>query len=767
MKHIPSTSASNLNDYLERENDGNDLPRVVYEWGQHCRPETAKAEFRALREEHGAQGAVRTVAARYVKPRDPAEATHLKVGKNWRAAKAGEAATHQRIEPKEPLAKRAEAYHYIISFSLEDVNPEDPEQTRKAFDAVVAMWERDYSGVQSKLVAHGDARGSKNAQERGEKGKFHVHIMANAVIHTEMEVDGRVFKPGMRVAGPLTQVDQMRTRHDAFLEERGHEFELGPQRLPAPGSDEARAVRRTDHDFYERERGKLSDQEAAGSAIEAAFVKFNDGQLAGVAPADRKRRLVDEIKAGSGLIMKVRTTKAGDVKLRSWDVEGRKKPIGRTELGERYTDAGIDEQLELLAQGKWKPNKRFQAGPSRPIRKLPETELAELQLEVNTLAQGELQAQAADQSELRIRRAMFDPELLMVLEHYQVRGDLVRAHAEVEQRFGADRAEAYRDFFNKMTPGDVDEARIRADIRAGADTRRPEPMRRQQSQSEMIRAIVLEQQEKLDAASAERTAEYEKKRIQTQSEPVSIERVELVAPEPGTPAEPVRELPADRSRQASEATQKPAASAPQVRADAGAIPAPAKTVPAKPVQPAKRRERKVGVLNRQQMNDAELVAVVMSERADGGAYIDFQLAAGDPAAVRQPGLHLHAKSVERVDKQGGDTRKVTVTWRQLSAPQYERFKAAGGDNFVEIGGRRVYGIAGDITYTTKGEYNANPNTLHSSCLARVGTDVLAEQRASEDRAREMQKDIPSPAEQVFTKATEAQNHVRGGHGLGG
>src|SRR5690625_2995985 len=60
--------------------------RVAQVYGQHSGISTAAADFLDLRQEHGQQGKVRKSKGRYYEPDDAAEATHLKVGKNWRPA---------------------------------------------------------------------------------------------------------------------------------------------------------------------------------------------------------------------------------------------------------------------------------------------------------------------------------------------------------------------------------------------------------------------------------------------------------------------------------------------------------------------------------------------------------------------------------------------------------------------------------------------------------------------------------------------------------
>lgn len=448
MKLISSNHAGSLVDYITGtgvsavdqldQDRATGRPRVMFTAAQHCRAETAKEDFEALRIEHGRQGETRTVPAKYVAAdqlEPGVEPTHVKVGKNWRAAKKREQATHLRIEPQVPLEKRAEANHFIISFAPDTVNMDDPEQCRKAFEAVEAMMAQDYAGVQAVMVGQADAKGSRAAQERGEDGKFHVHIATNAVIHSEMEVDGRVFSPGQRMSGALTHVDTFRRRWDTFLETRGHEFSLEGQNrdaLPEVGSPEYRAKsRRSNHDFWENERGAISDHDKARRGLETAFEALAEdlGAMAQLSSSERLQRLASEVAITGDVDLKLRSTNSGP-KIRSFVVPGRKQAIGATRLGGRYTNDDVAEQLELIAQGQWKPIEHHRSGPVQPIADLSDKELAELQRTADQLAEQEVREQKLD-AWLADRAAAAG---LSVEEQWAVRGmsgspaDLALAH---------------------------------------------------------------------------------------------------------------------------------------------------------------------------------------------------------------------------------------------------------------------------------------------------------------------------------------------------
>lgn len=739
MKHIPTKSSANLDDYLEREKEGNDLPRVLYEAGRHCRPATAKSEFRSLREEHGRQGEMRTVPATYKEPEDPAEATHIKIGKNWREAKEGETATHRRIEPAVPLEKRPEAFHFIYSFDLATVNPDDPEATRKAFDAVVAFREQDTPGTQSKFVAHGDAHGSRVAIERGEGGKFHVHEMMNAVVHSDMEVDGRAFEPGMRVGGPITHVDTMRTRWDEFLNTRGHEFGLTAQDrsvLPEVGSPEYRAVRRSEQDFWDRERGRISDHDRARRGLETTFERLSQDPdaLAGLDRDERLRRLADDVGSTGDVELKLRETKTGEVKVRSFVVPGRQAPIGSTKLGGRYDNAGLAEQLELIGEGRWTPYERPQVGDPKEIAELSDAEVAKLQGVADRLALDEQREVELDRwLEARAAGQGTSVEALWAEQGMTgTPGEREVAHGwktswEKEQAVVAEESKRDLEPFRGQYP---EEMALLTDMYA------EDYLSKNPSATAAEAALIAEGTLKGRAYVGELGPD------------LRIVRSELAAQRTAEQA--------SRDQQ-----QTPAASPQDAEHTVAGQPkatSPAETGTTDPEPRTKRRERQVGVLTGDQKKDVEINAVVRAERADGGAYVDFQIDASDPAAQGQSGLHLSVR-----DQKRADGRTVTKTWKPLTADQYSRLQDAAGDNRTEVDGKPVLAIRGDVaTSTRNGDYALDARSMRPSQRDRIGSDVIDRQRASEDRARAAQKEKSASREQIFDKSKELRTPDRTG-----
>lgn len=744
VKIIPTKSTTNLIEYAGSvevsDVDSMERKRVMFSSGQHCRPQTAAREFRALREEHGRQGEMRTLPGKYVQDEDVAP-THIKVGKNWRRAKAGEVATHSRKEPAVPFEKSSEGYHFIIAFSPDAVNRDDPEQCRRAFEAVEAWVAQDYSGAQAGMFAHGDAKGSEAAQARGEDGKFHVHVPMNAIVHSEMTIpskvviDGkvetkdRVYHPGQRLAGPATDIDTIRERWDKFLETRGREFGLEPQNravLPEVGSEEYRSKpRRTNQDFWENERGGISDHDRARRGLETAFEKLaqDPGAMAKLNAAERMQRLADEAAATGDLELKLRTQKSdGQKKIRSFVVPDRKEPIRSTMLGGRYDNNGLPQQLELIAQGQWKPYERAHSGPVKPIAELDDAQLEQLQQSVDALAAKEAQEQQLD---------------AWLKDWADEEGKSIEGLLDSKGMSGS--AE--------------DRARL-AQWRADWET--------QQAAKQVPAAVQTTVEPQIDQLMAD----MERRAAEVVSQPAAIEPVQEPVEHDAQPTTP----PAVQSAEQAAVQQTPAATA--------AVEPAAVTEPSKPEQDlGKRKQRDVGRLNPRQMQDRELIATVQKERADGGAYVSFELAAHDPVAAGRGGLYLHAKLVERTNA-NGDVRRQTNTWQQLTKSEYAKLQLVAEGSSTEVNGRKVFGVRGDIApWRQSGDgYEASMDSLAESRRPGIGQDVLAKQQRSEIEARKANalKKIndradeigPSAQERAFSKAeAQEQSRSHGGYEL--
>lgn len=412
-KPIRTKNSRKLHEYLETEKEGGAREdRVAFEDWQNCTPGHEEAQFRAQREAYGQQGRMHRRRGNYVEPDDPARATHIRVGKNWREAKPGEQATHVRhARPGPDVVKSDEAVHQIYSFDSESVDLNNREQCQRAFDAVRTFEQERFPGLQIRWVGHTDSVGSTGARARGEGGKFHVHAARNIVVFKEMEVDGVRFRPGQRLSSPITDVNSHRRAWDQFLEQRGHEFGLGPQdrtKLPEVGSAGYMQQRITDQDFHERERGKVTPADRARRGIETAFAAL-DADREAFARLDHDaqiNRFVDECDNTGDVSVTVRSTKKDGLKVRSFTPAGTKKPMSKA-LGERYTTTGVQAQLDAIAAGRWKPvpGRHAHPVPRRQAAPVAQTQTpatdyeigVRLPLAMEELAENEQRAQQVDE----------------------------------------------------------------------------------------------------------------------------------------------------------------------------------------------------------------------------------------------------------------------------------------------------------------------------------------------------------------------------------
>src|SRR5699024_6848314 len=130
--------------------------------------------------------------------------THKRIGKNWVPVDPSEA-THRQVEGG--YVREREAVHVIVPFHLSEVDPNDPNDVRRAFDYALTMITSLFPGTQMKLVGQADGKG-KN---------FHVHCVVNATAVEEMGLDGKVWRPGQKLSGALTDINRLRQRHGEFM----------------------------------------------------------------------------------------------------------------------------------------------------------------------------------------------------------------------------------------------------------------------------------------------------------------------------------------------------------------------------------------------------------------------------------------------------------------------------------------------------------------------------------------------------------------------
>lgn len=338
--------AARLLRYTEKEKAGQTEPRVLHAEGVRCRVPTAMEEFAALRELHGKQGATRRVKARYELPDRDAGEEAVYVRKRrpsgrryWAVAKDGEVATHVRRVAGQ-VVRENEAVHLITSFGVDEVNPDDPQQVRAAFEYTVAMMRDLYPGAQMKLVGQADGAGMTDADGNflTSGGKFHVHAVLNAVVAERMEVDGQVWVAGRKLSGALTDINRVRQRADEFNSAHHAEYGLPKQRLASV--EDQRREKRSVRDRRMAAEGKRSNHDVIRDAYEQAMDDPRSVDMDGFV----------EVLGEHGVEVTVRGAKRPALSYRL--PEAMRTNVRGTTLGEHYAYEETLEQLTANAAGK-------------------------------------------------------------------------------------------------------------------------------------------------------------------------------------------------------------------------------------------------------------------------------------------------------------------------------------------------------------------------------------------------------------------------------
>ncbi|MFB9777677.1 hypothetical protein [Brevibacterium otitidis] len=280
------------------------------------------------------------------------------------------------------------------SFAPHEVNPDDPQQTAEAFRFIQESLTEMYPGEQMLMVGQTDAEGSEAARERGEGGKYHVHVVINSVIAKDMVVEGERFRAGQRLRGTLTDIDELRRRMDERLNERHAEYGLPAQTLAPVGSEQYERGKSDPATYWARLKGKLTDKEKVREGVDLAIEHMSvtyAGSLAGLDRNDRMRTFSDTLEevTDGDVTTSLRETKAGDVKLRSFKVAGRSNPFAKRSLGPCFGDDGVQDQLEQVAQGTWErvaAHQDLTHLPPREVGQLPSVERQQLLKDLEALA---------------------------------------------------------------------------------------------------------------------------------------------------------------------------------------------------------------------------------------------------------------------------------------------------------------------------------------------------------------------------------------------
>ena len=653
--------------------------RVAQVYAQHSGIATAAGDFLDLRQEYDQQGKVRRGKGRYYEPDDPDEATHLKVGKNWRAARPGETPTHVRVAPEDEVVLCNEGYHMVYSFARHEVNPDDPQQTAEAFRFIQESLTEMYPGEQMLMVGQTDAEGSPEANERGEGGKFHVHVVVNAVLAEGMEVDGERFRAGQRLRGTLTDIDDLRRRMDERLNERHHEYGLPPQMLASVGSAAYERGKSDPASYWARRKGLLSDQDKVKEGVDLALEHLAETRSADLAGMDRSDRMqaFDEALAtvtDGDVSVSLRELKSGEMKLRSFRVAGRARPLAHKTLGPWYGDARIQDQLEQVAQGTWERMPAHQ-----DLTHLPDREIGELS---------------------GIERQEMTAALQALAErHRTVTPTTPAPSVSTYDRVPAALEDLWAEMAADDTPERVDE--LDRVIRSGG----PVPRVGQPGKAEGDELVPAPRRRR------QRPADEREEQVPT-TPTVAEEPVE--APEPA-PRPVVAPEVAQGAPESSEGQQKPAPRA-------YTTPRPEK--PAQPAAEAPKghEHKKIDGLFGVDRRGLELIARQSGEQP---RFVDFQLRAGTDVAYGHHGLSLNQWKTPE-----GKHGYVKIPERML-----EQLEQAAGDNRVEVLGGNVLGVRADVIYNDKHKLWL-PRRFQESRLEPVTPDILDQQRQAERDARE-------------------------------
>lgn len=348
--------------------------------------ETQIAEWKAVREMHGTQGARRTQKATYetVDPETGLHAsgrpgTHVKEYRSGRWRKrpvhVGEMPTHFRIEAGDLVAKASEAVHTIYAAAADLVNPDDPDDVESFFEAVKTEREAHYPGIQESMWL----------ERNGKSGLVHVHVASNATICEDFRLHGVDYSAGRKMAGALTRVHDVRAAFEQFLD--AHPEHGFTQSLARVGSQQYvdAQLRSGQKDYHDSSRGKESRQDRIRRQIVEALqaVRIGDRQSF---VAEMKVRGIDVTETG------LRRGKPGKNHDYAYRVDGATQAVRGRTLGVEYSYGAIGAQLASKALGQeiGPMGVRQHAGEAKPLLSAEvRSGLTQLRAYVDRLARAE------------------------------------------------------------------------------------------------------------------------------------------------------------------------------------------------------------------------------------------------------------------------------------------------------------------------------------------------------------------------------------------
>ncbi len=265
--------------------DGSDKPRSWFVDGIDCAPETADAEWRAVRQRFGKDG---------TRPRHDAEG-HQMIGADGLPQVEG---------------AYVQAVHLVLSYDPSEHDPNDPEAIRRAHEQSKEVAELIRDGHQVVLATQNDGLGSDGV------GKVHTHIYLNA-IHPETgrSANGRHH---------AKDINRLRRTVDAVSLAHGRDN-------AALMAERDRSIRRTPKEIEQKRDGEYVWKDDLAERLDRSLTDSTSRE-------DWKARADAE---GVEIVYRGRT----GVSYRFTDDEGEERKVRARDLGSRWTAKNTDHDL--------------------------------------------------------------------------------------------------------------------------------------------------------------------------------------------------------------------------------------------------------------------------------------------------------------------------------------------------------------------------------------------------------------------------------------
>ena len=109
-------------------------------------------------------------------------------------------------------SKGAQTFQTIVSFSLAELNPDDPADWDRALDLLVAIAEEGLPPATPSTIY---------VQADGKTGCLHGHIVSATTLATDCQLNGAAWKAGRKLGGQWTEISAYRQRCNAIVASRG------------------------------------------------------------------------------------------------------------------------------------------------------------------------------------------------------------------------------------------------------------------------------------------------------------------------------------------------------------------------------------------------------------------------------------------------------------------------------------------------------------------------------------------------------------------